>query len=439
MPDIEITVAGIEKMLKNLKAHKAPGPDGITPRVMKTLSSTIAPILCTLFRRSYETGEVPEDWRHANVVPIYKKGDKTDPGNYPPISLTCITCKLMEHIIASNIMSHGNVNNILYPLQHGFRERRSCELQLLGFISDLTNNMEENRQTDVLITDFSKAFDKVGHGRLLQKLDHYGIRGRNNRWIANFLSNRKQRVVLDGSQSAEVDVDSGVPQGSVLGPCLFLFYINDLPDKMSSTARLFADDAIMYLTIQTQQDASNLQEDLNVLGKWASDWKMELNTQKCQVITVTRKRTRINHQYMLNGVALDSVTSTKYLGITITQDLKWNQHIAGICQKANNTFAFLRRNLKINSPAIKTLAYKALVRPLMEYSCAVWDPSAQRCIDQLEMVRRHVRQICSQSPLSQYIKRWRNDQTTGMAFSADPKRTLQTCPLLQNSQQDCRL
>ena len=229
-----------------------------------------------LFRRSYVTGEVPDDWRHANIVPTYKKGDKTDPGNYRPTSLTRITCKLMEHIISSNIMSHGNDNDILHSLPHGFRQKRSCELQLLGFISDLTNNMEENKQTDVLITDFSKAFDKVGHQRLLQKLHHCGIRGQNNRWIANFLSNRKQRVVLDGSQSAEVEVDSGVPQGSVLGPCLFLFNINDLPDKMSSTVRLFADDAIMYLTIQTNKNANDLQEDLNALGNWASDWKMEL-------------------------------------------------------------------------------------------------------------------------------------------------------------------
>ena len=388
MPDIEITTEGIEKMLKNLKAHKAPGPDGITSRVMKTLANTIAPILCVIFRRSYETGEVPDDWRDANVVPIHKKGDKTDPGNYRPISLTCIACKLMEHIIASNIMTHGDDNNILYPLQHGFRQKRSCELQLLGFISDLTNNMEENKQTDVLITDFSKAFDKVGHGRLLQKLHYYGIRGRSNRWIANFLRNRRQRVVLDGSQSDEVEVDSGVPQGSVLGPCLFLYYINDLPNKMSSTVRLFADDAIMYLTIRTQQDTVELQDDLHALCNWASDWKMELNSQKCQVITVTRKRTRIQHQYRMNGAVLDSVTSTKYLGITITQDLKWNRHIASICQKANNTLSFLRRNLKINSPALKTMAYKALVRPLVEYGSAVWDPSTQRCINQLEMVQR---------------------------------------------------
>lgn len=200
MPDIDITTPGIEKMLKNLKIHKAPGPDGITPMVLKTLASFIAPILSIIFRRSYETSEFPDDWRQANV-PIFKKGDKTDPGSYRPISLTCIACKLIEHIMASNIMDHGNENDILYPLQHGFCENRSCELQLLGFVNDLTSNLEDNKQTDVLITDFSKAFDKVGHERLLKKLEHYGIQGKANKWIASFLSNRKQRVVLEGCKS----------------------------------------------------------------------------------------------------------------------------------------------------------------------------------------------------------------------------------------------
>ena len=171
------------------------------------------------------------------------------PENYRPISLTCITCKIMEHIIASNIMSHASDNNILYPLQHGFRAKKSCELQLIGFISDLINNMEENKQTGIIVTDFSTAFDKVGHKRLLHKLQYYWVRGQNIRWITNFLTNRGQRVVLFDTTSSDIEVESGVPQGSVLGPCLFLFYINDLPAKMSTSVRLSADDTIIYMTI----------------------------------------------------------------------------------------------------------------------------------------------------------------------------------------------
>ena len=388
MPEIDITAEGIEKMLERLKSGKAPGPDEIPALVLKKLSKVVAPALCAIFTVSYQTGEIPEDWRLANVVPVYKKGDKTDPENYRPISLTCIACKMMEHIIASNIMSHASDNNILHPLQHGFRAKKSCELQLIGFVSDLINNMEENKQTDIIVTDFSRAFDKVGHRRLLHKLEHYGVRGHNIRWIANFLMNRRQRVVLDGTTSSDVEVESGVPQGSVLGPCLFLFYINDLPEQMSTSVRLFADDTIMYMTIQSEEDAKLLQEDLDKLSSWSSKWLMELNARKCHSISVTRKRTRYHHQYTLNGTVLDSVPSAKYLGITITTDLKWNQHISNICQKANNTLAFLRRNLRIHSTQLKTTAYQTLVRPLVEYGCTVWDPHTAGCIHQLEMIQR---------------------------------------------------
>lgn len=294
----------------------------------------------------------------------------------------------MEHVIASNIMCHGNDNNILYPLQHGFRARRSCELQLLGFVSDLMKNMEDNKQTDIIVTDFSKAFDKVGHKRLLRKLEYYGIRGRNIRWISSFLTNRRQQVVLEGSTSSDVEVESGVPQGSVLGPCLFLFYVNDLPENMSSTVRLFADDTIMYMTIQSPDDAKSLQQDLDELCTWSSKWLMELNARKCHSISVTRKKTRSLHQYTLNGTALDSVTSAKYLGITITPDLKWDRHISAVCQKANNTLAFLRRNLRVHSTKLKSTAYLTLVRPLVEYGCTVWDPYTAGCINQIEMVQR---------------------------------------------------
>ena len=181
MADINFNTTGVEKILNNLNAHKAAGPDDISPRILKELAHTIAPVLTTIFRRSYDTGEVPDTWRKANVVPIYKKGTKSDPSNYRPISLTCIACKIMEHVIASNIMQHGNNHNILYDLQHGFRAKRSCETQLIEFSSDLFNNMQEGKQTDVLILDFSKAFDKVGHQRLICKLDYYGVTDKTNR------------------------------------------------------------------------------------------------------------------------------------------------------------------------------------------------------------------------------------------------------------------
>ena len=249
MADINITESGALKLLKSLKAHKAPDPDQISPRVLKELANVVAPILTTIFRKSYDSGTVPEDWKTTNITPVFKKGKRSDAANYRPISLTCIVCKLMEHILTSHVMKHANDHNILYGLQHGFTGCRSCETQLVEFIDDLAYNMQNGGQIDVAIMDFSKAFDKVGHQRLL-KLDNYGIRGKTNKWTQTFLTNRTQSVVLNGEHSCYTHVKSEVPQGSVLGPCLFLLYINDLLESLVSTVRLFADDSLLYMTIR---------------------------------------------------------------------------------------------------------------------------------------------------------------------------------------------
>ena len=232
MQDVNITSEGVTRLIKNVKVHKAPSPDGITPQVMKELSKPVSSVLTTIYRKSYETGEIPGDWKRANVASIFKKGSKQDPNNYRPISLTCISCKLLEHIITSSIMRRAHENSILYSLHHGFRDKRSCETQLLGFVNDLTNSMHEGYQTDVLIMNFSKAFDKVNHCHLVAKLCSYGICRRTSQWIQCFLEGRTQSVVLDGEFSDSVSVLSGVPQGSVLGPCLFLFYISDLTNSL---------------------------------------------------------------------------------------------------------------------------------------------------------------------------------------------------------------
>jgi hypothetical protein len=182
MHDIQITEEGVTKLLKNLNPHKVPGPDNIIPRVLKELATHISPILTIIFRKSYNTGEIPSIWKRAFVCPIFKKGKKFEAINYRPVSLTCIACKLVEHIITSNIMAHADKHRILHPLQHGFRKGLSCDTQLVEFVDDVTKNLD-SKQTDCLIMDFSKAFDKVCHSLLIHKLHHYGIRGKTNRWI----------------------------------------------------------------------------------------------------------------------------------------------------------------------------------------------------------------------------------------------------------------
>lgn len=237
--------------------------------------------------------------------------------------------------------------------------------------------------------DFSKAFDKVSHSRLLYKLERYGVSPPVCGWIKSFLSDRTQQVVVDGESSESVPVTSGVPQGTVLGPSLFLVFINDMPEYTThSTVRLFADDTIVYLTISSIDDCLKLQEDLSNLERWESDWLMEFHPGKCNILRITKKRSIVKYDYKLHGRTLESVSDAKYLGLTISDDTSWNKHIDKTTAKGNQRLGFLKRNLKINSKDIKAQAYKSLVRPTLEYSSSVWDPHTSRSSDALEMVQR---------------------------------------------------
>ena len=395
MPDIKFDTNGIEKLLKDLKIKKAPGPDGIGARYLKEMASTIAPCLQIIFTKSYLSGETPSDWRNANVCPIYKKGERYNPANYRPVSLTSIISKLMEHCVVSNLLDHLEQHNILHPLQHGFRRRLSTETQLVTYLDHLATQVSCGKQVDAIVLDFSKAFDKVCHRRLLHKLSHYGVKGYNNRWIRAFLSGRHQQVVINQEQSEPLPVSSGVPQGSVLGPVLFLTYINDLPQCVSSEVRLFADDAIIHRNVSSGSDAQLLQNDLKSLEKWEKDWKMEFNPSKCNSISFTRLRNPIVHSYTLHDVTLEAARSVKYLGVHLAANLGWGEHTQNVVSKANRSLGMVRRNLKVAPTQIKAQAYLTLVRPHLEYSCTVWDPHTKHDCDRLEAVQRRAARFCT--------------------------------------------
>ena len=388
MGNVTVSCEGIKRLLRNLNPHKAGGPDGISSRVLKELAEEIAPALTCIFQSSLSSGVVPADWRSAYVTPLFKKGEQYNPANYRPVSLTCIACKLLEHVVVSSVMQHFESHGILIDNQHGFRRGRSCETQLLEFVEELMTNLEEGKQTDILIMDFAKAFDRVNHSLLVHKLHRYGIRDSTLAWIENFLEDRHQAVVVNGHRSSFISVRSGVPQGSVLGPCLFLAYINDLPEELTSLTRLFADDTAVYRVINDCSQQLQLQQDLNRLAEWENSWDMQFHPAKCVSMPITRRRNVLNNSYTLHGHTLDSVTTVKYLGVTLQQSMCWDSHINNVVIKANRMLGFLRRNLKISSSSIKEKAYKAFVRPLLEYASSVWDPYDQRSIDKLEAVQR---------------------------------------------------
>lgn len=270
----------------------------------------------------------------------------------------------MEHIITSHIMQHGETNNILYQLQHGFRRNQSCETQLLEIINDASKNLEKGKQTDILVK--AKEFDKVCHSLLLHKLHHYGIQGKTKKCIQAFLSGRSQVVAMEGCTSEPISVQSGVPQGSVLGPTRFLYYNNDIHECLQTTVRIFADD-----TIGQRTDCQELQADLYLLAAWEKRWKVEFHPSKCQVLSITRKRETIKHDCKLHGHILEQITSAKYLGCTVNHTLDWGQHISNITSKANKTLGFLRRNLNIASTKTEETAYKSMVRQTLEFASCV--------------------------------------------------------------------
>ena len=415
MGEITVDPKGVLKLLNNLNIHKASGPDGLSARVLKECSSEISPMLALIYNESLAQGTVPDDWRQANVAPVFKKGEKYNAANYRPVSLTCICCKTLEHIIVSNINKHLAFESILAILadcQHGFRSQRSCETQLVQFYHDMVSNLDGARdrgqkQTDVIIMDFAKAFDKVPHRRLLYKLGYYGIRGSTHKWISSWLSERSQKVVLDGQASDPVPVLSGVPQGSVLGPVLFLIFINDLPDNIRSSVRLFADDCVLYRNIKSPIDCQILQDDLNSLSQWETDWQMKFNVAKCHSMRVTRHLPdkQILFDYTLHQQKLEQVQSAKYLGLTITDNLDWGQHVSEISCKATKTMGFLRRNLALAPKHTKEVAYKTLVRPQLEYAAPIWNPYHKLQIQEVEKVQRTAaRWTC---------RRWRNTSSVG--------------------------
>lgn len=255
-------------------------------------------------------------------------------------------------------------------------------------LQDLLFYRDSNIQVDTLVLDFSKAFDTVPHDSLLNKLHHYGIQDKLANWIRKFLQNREQQVLVDGTRSDAVSVDSGVPQGSVLGPLLFLLHVNDMPLHVSSKIRLFADDCLLYRAIKSTEDQIELQKDLDSLVKWGVTWGMKFNAKKCNLLRISRSRSPFSYFYSINEQFLDSVDHTKYLGVNIASDLDWSEHISAICNKGNATLGFIRRNLKECPRKLKETAYFTLVRSKLEYAAAVWDPYKIKDINQLEKVQR---------------------------------------------------
>ena len=280
--------ARIKKKLTTLNTSKSPGPDNLHSRVLKEVAQSIAKPIQQLFSLTMNKGSLPLIWKRANVSPIFKKGKKQLASNYRPVSLTCILCKVQESIIRDDIIAHMNANGLISKKQFGFLSGRSTILQLLHVMDEWTDILDAGGTIDVCYMDFMKAFDKVTHRRLITKLHNHGIQGKLLDWIRSFLEHKQQRVVIIGQYSTWRNVTSVIPQGSVLGPLLFVIYINDLPDTVLSQVFLFADDTKMYRQIQDAGDRHTFQEDISKLQEWADKWLLRFHPDKCKLMAIGR-------------------------------------------------------------------------------------------------------------------------------------------------------
>ena len=395
----------VYKVLCTLNSHKAYGCDNLSPLVLRECASQLSPSLALLFNLSMSAGVVPNQWKEANVVPIHKKGDTNNVENYRPVSLLSSVSKVMERCIYNQI--YPVVEPRLSTAQHGFMKFKSCTTQLLDMYHMIGSVLDASGQADIIYLDFSKAFDSVNHKLLIHKLKAFGVNGKLLSWLHSYLSNRTQHVVLEGNESKWLPVLSGVPQGSILGPLLFLLFINDMPSVCkSSKIGLFADDAKIFRKIDDVSDCLLLQSDIDMLYKWSVIWKMNFNPSKCKVLTVSRRKAPVCFNYCLNGIVLEHVTSFKDLGVLVATDLSWKDHIDTVVGKCNRVNGMIKRVVGFHAPPNVTLnLYKSLTRSITEYSSPVWSPQTSKELCHIESVQRSITRFITRFDGSSYKDR----------------------------------
>ena len=384
--NIEINPGVVKKVIEGLDTNKSSGPDGISARVLKEGIDSFSLALSIIYRKSLESSEVPNDWKIANVVPIFKKGSRDSAENYRPVSLTSVVCRVLERVIKVGMVEFLEEYKIILKSQHGFTKNRSCLTNLLEFLNYVTDKVDRGKPVDILYLDFSKAFDKVSHQRLIFKLWKVGIRGDLLEWIRNWLLGRKQREVLNGEKSSWHDVESGVPQGSVLGPLLFTLFVNDLDLGLDCRVYKFADDTKIVRVVENIQDCYNQQGNIDRLEGWGCKWKMEFNVKKCKVMHVGYSN--INFGYIMNGQWLEECEYEKDLGVLIDRNLKASRQAFAARNKANRMLGFIGRNVSYRSRDVIKRLYLAYVRPHLEYCVQAWGPHYQQDLDLLEAVQR---------------------------------------------------
>lgn len=408
LSSIIFTPTLVKRVIGRIKGKSKGGPDNIPPQFFKQCINQLASPLAFIFNKCMDTNYIPPVWLQAYITPIFKKGDPTDPQNYRPIALTCTICKIMETVIKDQILDYLLSKKLISKHQHGFMRNHSTTTNLLESTHDWIVGLSSSNNIDVVYIDFSKAFDSIVFSKLVCKLQTYGICGKLLAWLSGFIHGRSQCVVLENYLSTVADVISGVPQGSVLGPILFLVFINDVISIRcgDTTVKLFADDLKLYSVYNTTDNSADLQQSIDKLVNWSKLWQLEINLNKCHVLSInTKSKSNIGSRYSLNGFPLSNVTIASDLGVSVDSNLSFKHHISTVITKALQRSGVFFRGFASRSLDIVRKTFITYIRPILEYNSNVWNPSHKYLVDQLENVqRRFTKRVKSLSHLS-YLER----------------------------------
>jgi hypothetical protein len=395
IPKLQITRQKVLAILKQLDTTKATGPDGIPNLVLRKCAHQLAHPLALLFRQSLKLCTFPDHWKTASVVPIYKNGPRDEASNYRPISLLPNISKILEVLVNSHIVEFLEKSNLLSTAQFGFRAKRStCDL-LVTLTQKWSDTLNKGGKIIVVTLDFSKAFDRVWHEGLLRKLHAYGIQGDLHKWLTNYLSNRSQFVLYRGSKSSTLPISAGVPQGSVLGPTLFLIAINDLPTVCKNPVGMFADDCTLHRPVypkETIQSAStNIQNDLNALSEWANSNRAQFNPKKCEVLLISNQRLKQNQQtpsLFLNNIKIPNVDKIKLLGLQLDNRLHYGDHVHNLATKGSRALGAIYKTAQLLQEDYRARIYKTLIRPLLEYASPIWCGAPQSTLTEIDKIQK---------------------------------------------------
>jgi hypothetical protein len=374
--------------LRNLKPKYSSGPDGVPPYILKRMGPILVSVLALVFDQIMQSGMIPNIWKITKITPIHKKGDVTDIANYRPVAVLSSPAKVFESILYRQIFN--SCQHILVDEQHGFRPGRSTITNLLCFDKFISKSLDEGTQVDVNYNDFEKAFDRVDHSVLLNKLHCIGFSPQLLYLFQDYFFNRKQYVVYGGERSVDFLATSGVPQGSNLGPLLFSLFINDIGSCIShSNYLLFADDLKIFRKVANRDDAMKLQADIDAVSEWSKVNNLPFSVKKCNMMTYTRSKQPVDFDYKMAETFLSRVNSIRDLGIIFTQDYKFSKHIRDITERAYRVLGFVLRNSRgFRSVETIVVLYQSLVRSILESGSIIWNPSENSHIVILERVQK---------------------------------------------------